>query len=89
MTVFENTAALIIACAIILLHIITCILESRISKILKYVNIALHIGLIFPMIFGGMPIDEAVLLYMISIFVYTLSRLARGSLAGRGGRDDL
>lgn len=82
MIIFESPVSLALFCALILLHIVTAIFNGKISKILRYVNIALHIIMILTLLYDGVPIDEAALLYMISVFVYTLTRLLRSKIGG-------
>ena len=58
----------------ILLHIASAIVRGKLSKLLNYVNLALHIIFLIPMMTLGLTIEDAVLMYMISVFVYTLSQ---------------
>ncbi|MBQ9070971.1 MAG: hypothetical protein IJY23_06480 [Clostridia bacterium] len=61
------------------------------SKACAYVNIALHILLILPLLRYEFSIEEATLVYMISLFFYTLfayvaSKLEKnGKLSARDG----
>ena len=82
MIIFESPVSLALLCTLILLHVVTAIFNGKISKILRYVNIALHIIMILTLLYDGVPIDEAALLYMISVFVYTLTRLLRSKIGG-------
>ena len=82
MIIFESPVSLALLCTLILLHVVTAIFNGKISKILGYVNIALHIIMILTLLYDGVPIDEAALLYMISVFVYTLARLLRSKIGG-------
>lgn len=63
--------ALAVSCG---LHLISFFLDNKIGKIVNFVNIALHIAYIPVMLFAKFKIDLAVLVYMISVFVYTLPR---------------
>ncbi|MBQ2737592.1 MAG: hypothetical protein IJF38_02800 [Clostridia bacterium] len=58
----------------ILLHVASAIVRGRLSRLLNYVNLALHIIFLIPMMTLGLTIEDAVLMYMISVFVYTLSQ---------------
>ena len=55
----------------IILHILSALLPKKAASILAYVNIGLHIVLVLLSAFAALPIEEAVLLYLISLFVYT------------------
>ena len=93
MLLFHSTASLIILGAAILLHIGTQLIYGIFTKILTFVNIALHIALIIPLLLDGVPIEEAVLAYMISVFTYTLSSFVSHTVsvrrAGKEQRDDV
>jgi len=55
------------------LHILTSLVfHGKLSKILNFVNIGLHILLMIPMMLAGFEIGTAVVLYMVSVFVYSL-----------------
>ena len=86
MLIFKTPIALALICVMLIIHVLSSILRDRISKILNYVNLCLHILLILPLILGGVPIDEAVMLYMLSVLVYTLTRFISGSIRGMGGK---
>ena len=58
----------------ILLHIASAIVRGKLSKLLNYVNLALHIIFLIPMMTLGLTIEDAVLMYMISVFVFVGSR---------------
>ena len=57
----------------IVLHILVALLQKKAAQILSYVNIALHIVLVMLLALSSIPIEEAVLTYLISLFAYTLS----------------
>ena len=85
MIFLQSVLTLIIVFAIISIHIATLFLKEKTAKICTYVNIGLHI-LLFPiLLIENIPIDEAVMLYMISIFAYLFPRFA-SSLLEKGGR---
>lgn len=79
--------SLILLCAI---NIASVFLKDLAMKICNYVNIALHAGCIFLLMYHEIPIDDAVLYYMISVFVYTLAFFARYEIcrARAGGKED-
>ena len=87
MLVFKTPLVLCVVCVMLALHIISYFTSDVISKILTYVNIALHIVLVYPLIHYGFTIDESVLLYMISTFVFVTARFI-GARFGRGGDVD-
>ncbi len=45
---------------------------GKLSRVLTYLNLAAHIVFLIPMMTLGITIEDAVLIYMISVFVYTL-----------------
>ena len=89
MIIFQSTYALIITVVVISLHIVTAFSKSLPFKILNYVNIGLHIALFLTLILENVPIDEAVMVYMLSVFVYLAARLVRISTRGEGENRDV
>ena len=89
MTILQSPAVCAAFCLLIALHITAAIFNGKVSKIINIVNITLHIALIFPLLICKIPIDEAVLLYMISTLAYTLARYIKSSLEKRGDGDDV
>ena len=73
----------------VILHIVTLFLRGNYAKILGFVNIVLHIFLLFPLLYIGAPIEETVLIYMISLFVYTASRFVLCRIGGKERKNDL
>ncbi len=71
MVIFQSVTVMIMLSTAVVLHITAQLCHGIVAKILAIVNICLHIGLIFPLVFGEIPISEAVLCYMFSVFVYT------------------
>ena len=63
------------------LHIAALLFHDPVGKILSYVNIGLHIVFVFLLLLGKVPLEESVLLYMISVTVY----LFGGALSARIG----
>ncbi len=93
MILLESTASIVILGVAILLHIATQLIDGVPAKILAFVNIALHILLFVPLILDAVPIEEAVLLYAVSVFFYTAASYVRHLIAvrnaGKGEQDDL
>ncbi len=56
----------------VLLHLASAITRGIISKTLNYANLGLHIVFLIPMMTLAIPIEEAVLVYMISVFSYAM-----------------
>ncbi len=73
MEFIKSPVILIGLIAFITIHIVSELVSDFIAKILTYVNIGLHTLLIIPMLNRGISIEEAVLVYMISLFAYTLT----------------
>ena len=72
MILFSTPMVLLILALMCVLHWMPVYLKGIISKIAVYVNIALHILVMLPMLSRKFTIEEAVLVYMISVFAYTL-----------------
>ena len=75
MTLFTNIPALIILTVICVLHFTVFVLPDLYSKIVGFVNIGLHISILFPLIFLDTKIQDVTLAYMISLFAYVLFAL--------------
>ncbi len=54
----------------LILHIAALFFHDPVGKILSYVNIGLHILFVLLLLLGKVPLEESVLLYMISVTVY-------------------
>ena len=65
-------AAIVIGALIIVLHIITCLFESKITRILSYINILLHLGFFVLAFFGGFDFELVVCCFMASALIYSL-----------------
>ncbi len=72
MKLFQTPIVLLFLLLLILLHIVSLVARGKTAKIINFVNIFLHIALFIPMLNNRFEIEEAVLVYMISIFFYTL-----------------
>ena len=75
MQIFLNPLAYISYLIIVALHFVAPPLPPLSEKILKYANIALHVAFYFVMMLCRIPLDEVVLLYLLSLLLYLLSAL--------------
>ena len=73
MIIFKTPLVLLALAVLIALHIVSHFVSEKLSKILTFVNIGLHVALLFLLMYKGFTIEEAVLAYMISLFAYTLT----------------
>ncbi len=58
---------------ILALHVLSVLLSDKRSTIINFVNIALHIVLVFALLFNGAPLELLALAFMTSLLVYTLA----------------
>ena len=72
MKLFSTPVVLLFLALLILLHFVSLVARGKMAKILNFVNIFLHIALFIPLLDNKFSIEEAVLVYMISLFAYTL-----------------
>ena len=86
MVLFESAATLAVLGAVLLLHIASQIFGGILSKIISILNLCLHIALLVPIVIDGVPIAEAVLCYMASVFCYVLCFFVRHVLFERGNK---
>ncbi|MBE6634434.1 MAG: hypothetical protein E7620_08870 [Ruminococcaceae bacterium] len=80
MIIFTNPlllAAIIVACV---LHGLAIFLPGILSKVINYVNIGLHIASLALLMWQRAEVDEALLFYVVSIFVYTALAFAQQEL---------
>ena len=75
MVLFDSTFAAVLFCVICLVHILGTFTNGKCAKTLRYVNIGLHIILILPLVWVGVQLEEALLIYMISAIVYMVAAL--------------
>jgi hypothetical protein len=73
--IFTEPLVLLFLAVLIGMHAAAVFTDGRISAILGYVNIGLHLLLFIPMLDAKFHIEEAVLAYLISFFAYTLLSL--------------
>ena len=72
MKLFSTPIVLLLLFVLLAMHFASLITKNKISKKINYVNIGLHILMFIPMLNCNFNIEEAVLVYMISVFGYTL-----------------
>ena len=65
-------AAIAVGSIIIILHIISCLLDNRLCRILSYLNIVLHVGFFVLAFFGGFDFELTVCCFMGSVLIYSL-----------------
>lgn len=66
-------AVLISLSVLIILHVLSVALRGTAAKLTAYLNVALHVGLLFVLSYLKLKIEEAVLVYLISVFAYTVA----------------
>ena len=90
MIIFTSALSLISLGVVCGVHIASRLAPGILSKILDVVNVCLHIALIFVLMIEEIPIEESVLCYMISVFVYTLCSFLAHRLHGnkRGVKEE-
>ena len=66
-------AVLISLSVLIILHVLSVALRGIAAKLTAYLNVALHVGLLFVLSYLKLKIEEAVLVYLISVFAYTVA----------------
>ena len=65
--------AVTIAVAIIVLHLLSVMLADKRSIILNFVNVSLHIALVFVLLFKEAALELLALAFMSSLLIYTLA----------------
>ncbi len=75
MVFYTSVWACLIISAILVLHILSAVLRGRISQILSYVNLALHLPLVAVLLVSGAELSELVLIFMASLLVSLFSAL--------------
>lgn len=87
-TTLTVISAITLAVMCILHAVCSFIPNETIAKLLTFVNIALHIALILPMVIAGFDISIAVLFYMISVFCYALCSYIGYAIDQRAKREE-
>ena len=84
-----NIAFLITAVIICALHISSHLFRIKIANILTYVNLGLHILLVFELLLLETSFEFMALSFMLSLFVYTFSYALTVKIKERRGERDL
>ena len=71
MILFTTPCLLWVMIAMCVIHLAVNILPGIVAKILNYLNIGLHLATLVQLMYYRAEVDEALLLYMISMLVYT------------------
>ena len=79
---------IIVAALIISLHIGCALFEKKIAEILSYVNLGLHIALLFMLMVLKVSFEFMALTYMASLFIYLLPAFIKHKRMKRGGAED-
>jgi hypothetical protein len=75
MQIFSQPLPLILYLVLAALHFVSFALPPLWEKIVKYINLALHVILYFLMMLCRIPLDEVVLLYFLSLLLYLFAVL--------------
>ena len=73
MVLIENPimlAALGVLCGA---HVASALVKGMAGRLIAYVNVFIHALMVVPLGILNFPIEEAVLFYMISVFIFTLT----------------
>jgi hypothetical protein len=76
-------AVLISLSVLIVLHVLSMALRGTAARLIAYLNIALHVCLLFVLSYLKLKIEEAVLVYLISVFAYTVAATVMYKLSVR------
>jgi hypothetical protein len=83
MLLFSCPAVLALLALLIVLHIVGAFVKEPFARILNYLNIGLHLLMLAPFILYKFTIEEAVLVYMISVFAYTAVAFLKFNIGDR------
>lgn len=83
MLLFSCPVVLALLALLIALHIVGAFVKEPFARALNYFNIGLHLLMLAPLILYKFTIEEAVLVYMISVFAYTAVGFLKFNIAGR------
>jgi hypothetical protein len=75
-----------LAAIVAAIHVLSVIFSDKRSTILNFVNIALHIALVFVMLYAQAPLEAVTLAFMCSLLIYVLAFWIKGRV-GKGGTD--
>lgn len=84
-----SIAFLITAVIICALHICSHLFRRKIANILTYVNLGLHILLVFELLLLETSFEFMALSFMCSLFIYTFSYALTSKIRERRGERDL
>lgn len=77
-----------LAVIIVVLHVLSAIFSDKRSTFVNFVNIALHIVLVFTMLLAGAALELLALVFMVSLLVYVIAFAVRSrALAGAQGKE--
>ena len=79
--------SIILSVNIVALHVLSVIFSDKISKIINFVNIALHILLIFAMLPAGAALELVALVFMFSLLVYVIAYAVRRRCTRKEGEE--
>ena len=88
MQIFQSPLLLVLFCVLMTLHFVSGAFAPLIGKILRYANIVLHIAFFFVLMLCEIPLEEAALLYLISLFLYLAAQYFWYVLCARGGEGE-
>lgn len=77
--------SIILSVIIVALHVLSAIFSDKRSTIVNFVNIALHIALVFTMLLAGAALELLALAFMISLLVYVAAYKVRHSINRKEG----
>lgn len=84
MALFSNVFVCVYYVLLLLLHVPTVFFSGRVGQVTAWLNIAMHLALMPPLaLVVSAGIEEAVLLYMVSVFVLVSLTYLRDALAKR------
>ena len=82
-TLFTLISASVAVC-IVVLHLLSVFLPDKKSTLINLANIALHIVLVFAMLYAGAALELVALAFMVSLLVYVLAFEIKRRKKGRG-----
>ena len=75
MQFFSNPLPVALFLLVLILHFASAAFSCTVERIIKYANIFLHIVLFFVLMLCKIPLQEAALLYLLSLLFYLLAYL--------------
>ena len=77
MQILSNPLPLVLYVILLAAHFLPLLFFEKLGKILRYINIALHIVLFALLLWTSVPMEETALLYLLSLLTYLFSALAQ------------